>query len=855
MNSRKFNRAAAGFSLIEVMVAVVIVSIGLLALAALQLSLIRSSSESKAQSVALSLAKARLDELASYRTFADYRAITDESLNVAAGGVDYTRAIAVDRYVYNKAGTGVKYVAIGDTITDAQIKALSGGANLVPGREFKRLVSTVTWTDATGAPQRVRVEDAVSALDPSDTMVLNQLKNFGAARKAVSIIANPASVAGVIPIAIGNGTDTAATNPRPILLAQGNNTTLVETRFDIFTYAALNGATATAQSRVETSVVGCTCTTGSSTQQTFRPTYWDGSKYTTPDTRIGTPVSAPKNGVDQSDLCTACCRDHQDPTGVTGPKFDPRRADHNHYLESDLSDDIDMTSANNDYDESCRLIRVDGVFRVAQETYNDYFGLLATAGLSTDSPTTTIANAVPGSTQTAAYQAFVLNYLQARFISGPQSNYNIPINWATVSGNSALDSPSSATISVDTDPRFLHARGLYVDYLTDDVKQKIADAAVPANCPGTDGQPADSATEIQACVFKLLPFTSINLTEIASWTESNAAKLDVSDAAFKTTVNQVFPVKGQADVKGDADTGDTLTGSANVQRSSAGLAVTLPVFPDTELNETYVPNIMVDGSNQGFTIGVGNVTPVDERYYILLSGSEMLAVVDYNNKPAVISSFANSPCSSDEVGTDNVVVSDMDKILNNDNATKPDEFRCTPDQAVLPVLVTTEISNYNRESSVTVDNPCRNNQTGPMPFSKDFDVTDVSVSTLTTPGVDANADGDYLDVGDTVPVYSSTSIGTGTPTNTDRPGTKANSGEYTTFTVDPMQNNMRIAVTFGTRTNRCPANWSTYVNANGTAGNFDNAEKALYCIGNGNDAAPNWDRTSWIACPASVTIP
>ena len=859
MKSRKFPQRAAGFSLIEVMVAIVIISIGLLALASLQLSLIRSSSETKAQSVGMALAKQRLEVLSSYNSMDAYRAIADEASAPVPGnpigGVNYDRQIQVTRYIYDKAAVGaVKYVALtNDSDTDAQIKAID--PDYLPGREFKRVVATVTWTDSAGALQRVRVEDAISAIEPSDTIAVNKSKDYGAARKAVSIIANPASVAGVIPIAIGNGTDTAATNPRPILLAQGNNTTLVETRFDIFTYAALNGATATAQSRVETSVVGCTCRTAGGTQTTFRPTYWDGSKYVVPDTRSGTPVSAPKSGVDQSDLCTACCRDHQDPSGVTGPKFDPRRTNHNHYVETDLTSAVTMSSANNDYDEACRLIRVDGVFRVAQDTYNDYFGLLATAGLSQNSPTTTIAGAVPGTTQTTNYQTFVLNYLQARFITAPQANYNTPINFASVSGNSALDNPNTATISVDTDPQYLHARGLYIDYLTDDVRQKVHDAALPANCMGTDGQPADTTAETQACVFKLLPFTSINLTEIASWSETNANKVDVTDAAFKTTVNQVFPVKGRADVKAGAATGDQVTGISTVQRSSAGLAVALKVFPDSELNENYVPNMLTDSNNQVFSIGTGNATPSDERYYLLLTGSEMLAVVAYNSKPAILSSLANAECSTDEVATDNTVAGDLDNILGNDISNKPDEARCTPDAPTLPASVTTQVTNYNRQASVTVGNPCRNNATGPMPFSKDFDVTGITVNTLTTAGVDANADGDYLDVGDTAPVYSSSSLGTGTVTNTDRPGTKANNGEYTSFTVNPLTNKTRIEVAFGARTNRCPANWSIFINANGGAKNLTNSEKSQYCIGNGNSAVPNWDTTSWIDCPNSVTIP
>src|SRR3990167_11369524 len=99
-------RMQAGFSLIEVLVAAAVLSVGLLALASLQMSIVRTSSDSKAYSVALSLAKDKLEEL---RTFNDVRGVrsyqsltdgTDTPGNV--GGVEYSRGWTVTRYAYNR---------------------------------------------------------------------------------------------------------------------------------------------------------------------------------------------------------------------------------------------------------------------------------------------------------------------------------------------------------------------------------------------------------------------------------------------------------------------------------------------------------------------------------------------------------------------------------------------------------------------------------------------------------------------------------------------------------------------------------------------------------------------------------
>ena len=102
-------QARRGFSLVEVLVAVVIMSLGLLALASLQSALIRSSSDAKARSLAMAIAKQKIEQLAAYQTLGGfdngcvspstwtagsvscYRMITDET----ATAVDGNPAIAL----------------------------------------------------------------------------------------------------------------------------------------------------------------------------------------------------------------------------------------------------------------------------------------------------------------------------------------------------------------------------------------------------------------------------------------------------------------------------------------------------------------------------------------------------------------------------------------------------------------------------------------------------------------------------------------------------------------------------------------------------------------------------------------
>jgi hypothetical protein len=454
----------------------------------------------------------------------------------------------------------------------------------------------------------------------------------------------------------------------------------------------------------------------------------------------------------------------------------------------------------------------------------------------------------------------VLNYLDSRFIAGAQANYNTPIDPAGVTGASALDSPALAGIATASAPQYLHARGLFVDYLTDEVRQMVRDAGLPANCLGTDNQPADTNAEFRACVFKLLPFTSINLSEIAAWTATVPEKIDILNNDFKTTIDSQFPVKGKALLKIGAIEGDLSSGHATIQRTSAGLAVTQKVFPDSELNQANAPNMLTDINNQDFQVGTVVSTPSNEKFHVVLEGSQMLAGVAYGagNAPQVGFTLSGSGCNTDEnTGGDATAVNDMDGDTGNDNAGKPDEFRCIPDSGQnMGGSVNVTVSNYNRivAGGVTVANSCRNSgETTAMPYAKDYDVTAADLLTVAIAGVDANSDGDYLDVGDTAPTYTTTSLfGSASVANVDKPGILAVNGESTTVTANPLNNLARLRFTFGDFVYRCPSNWSTFITNDGAWINFNNPDKTANCsegTGNNPSNVPKWS-TTFAACPS-----
>lgn len=583
-------RRAAGFSLIEVLIAVVVLSIGLLALASLQMNLIRSSGDAKSQTVALALAKETLEQRRTFTDMADYEALTDVAEGAATtttmGGTVFSIWQEVDRYAWHTA--------------DAEFKAHADtgalGSGYVRNNEFKTVRVHVGWTDATGAEQEVVLEDAISAIPPENSARVARKRIDASNRKPRVIISDPSLEDGVIPIAIGDGSETAATNPRPNLAGFAGES-VRETNFDIYTYSALNDGTAQAQARVETAIVGCRCdkTTGDGNAIAFRPAFWNGTRYETPEEApYPPPAGQAMDGnrpVEQSDLCDACCRDHHDDeSGTLGALYSPRREEHTHF--------DGLTLATEEYDEACRLIRVDGFLRVAPDMYNEHFNLLKTASEFELPP--------PDDTAAGLYQDFVIDFLDTQF-TDRSSGYNTSLTEDQANTLAAPLVVDNVTVEQYQD-RWLHSRGLYVDYLESDAVNAINNAK--SNC-------ADGLTTSE-CVLRVLPFTSINLSEVADWAPSTEDLLDdqgevigefdiltVAKADFVEALTEGTPVRGKVQAKG----GGTTLAASMVRHSNTGLIGDEDFFinDDEETPEKVFQEFTVEGPACGNSLSNGSL--------------------------------------------------------------------------------------------------------------------------------------------------------------------------------------------------------------------------------------------------------
>ncbi len=604
----KMIRNGRGFSLIEVMVAVVVLSTGLLALAALQANLMRSAADSKARSRVAALVSSHLDAMRA----GGYASAASMPALACAGGNDVCQA---------QTEGAVGGLTIAHEVNEVLLSATA---------RYKTVRMVAQWTDAGGQTRSLAMNTVLSptALDASPTLVDKDLSG-DSAKQPIVRTTNPATP-GMIPIAVSATDSTAATNPRPELLTQGNNSSIIGTKFDVLTYTNESGGNAQIQRRVETMVVGCTCQYGAGGsnlptiyQQAQWPAVWTGERYDVyrPDSTTlkppGDAVKAgPASGVEQSPLCTECCRDHHDTDRTGVAKFDPERvleqgeAVHSHYAR-DKDGLLVLASTDNKgtYEESCRMIRVDGLWRTAADMYSRYTGLIATgvASGATDPATTGVPDTTAadnyGGNPAKGITGFVKDYLGE--LMGTSSGAT---SAAQLYANYGLNNPTELTIKRPenkvTDERYLHLRGLYVDHIEESAQERIEKALLPANCS------SGNKTE---CILPYVPFTTVNLTELAYWKSQVLKGSDYLDdtsilkveTASALTYSPTQPYRGRTNALSNAVNTDVAFATASILRSNSGVAVLQQgVDPDDDVQGAELPDrqqfrISASGSSGG----------------------------------------------------------------------------------------------------------------------------------------------------------------------------------------------------------------------------------------------------------------
>jgi len=737
MRTKRTTVGSAGFSMIDVLVAIVVLATALLALAALQGALTRNNADARARSQVVAFSEGLIDQLRS----GGYDAIASATITPsnasgataqqklaynaqqAAGISGLTTTITSTAYYGTTAGTG-------GTFSDTAPADLTSQTP-----RYKQVNVTTAWTDATGQARTLSLDTAVSPLTTSsDNSLDSQSLSISGSSTPVVREYNPGATAGVIPIAIGSTEQTAATNPKPELLAlNGNNSAVVGTSYNVLTY---NNADvdnlSIIQQRVDTLVVSCSCKFGGPVTaddntdfagvvtQPYRPTYWDGTHYVDP---TATSSATSPTGIDtdatQSPYCDICCRDHNDASTDT-VKFDPwdtSVTQYKHYrYDSPSNAFLEVASGDtNAYLNACRLIRVGGSYAVATDLNNYFFAMLATS--SPSSSATTAKSPVPDTTDTtdfgtggatAKYQAFVLDYLQSN-ISNLESHTipSVSTVAATYGGTSFnLNIPSSISIAYSaspTDYRYLHARGIYIDYLEPSAVTAVSNAIT--NC---------TTTPTSDCFLPLLPFTTINLTEIAGWSAATGSANCANPASAVSVNNQPIvdedfnSSRGVVTARSCAASGETSVVTASIGNSNAGIAATgtgfdNPVDPnDVVSKQTDTQTFQKTGAATVNNISATlSLTPVPTSKNAVLPQLYKGYQSTYPSISWQLDSVA-SPTGSLTACTANATGNGGNTQLNN--------YSCpsiaTASAAPITATMTVKLQKYNYAYTATGANPC-----------------------------------------------------------------------------------------------------------------------------------------------------
>lgn len=622
--NRPAQNNASGFSMIDVLVSIIVMATALLGLAVLQSSLTRNTADSRARSQLAQYADGLIDK--SRQT--GYSAIPIGTSTVtAASGATFSQA-ALD--VQNAAGISnlQAVTTVGEfTYADPNVRGANSNCTgqFIPSNsstntyscpvgngtpsQYKNVQVALTWTDATGTSRTLTENTVVSPLE-LDTGGGLQNASAGSTGITTPIVREPSPVVpGVIPIAIGANTDTAATNPRPELSSVQNATS-----YNVLTYKDLT-TQVQIQQRVETVIAGCSCQYGRQITTgvfapAWRPTFWDGTKYAEPTPAYTSPAGEDPTvaqatinnagtgfSAGQSPLCMQCCRDHHDYANdelnlnktAASPNdyitdtilYDPFRiaagdTAHTHYRWSGTPASfttVPITDTTHPYMESCRMIRVNGLWRVATDLNAEQVGLVATASQAANgipsAPASTMAATswIPDANAEVLYQNFVKDYLDQKVAQN-----GTPVA-PTLYHNEGLDAPTTLAFDGGTlgFAEYMHARGLYLDHLEPAAVNKIQDAAT--HC-------AAGSTTID-CVLPYIPFTSINLTELAIWAPPTGSGLqgvlqavNGSGVLGDFAVNNTPPIRGKITATNGRGNNDNIL--VKMTGSNSGIAGGVP---------------------------------------------------------------------------------------------------------------------------------------------------------------------------------------------------------------------------------------------------------------------------------------
>ena len=146
----KFLKNNQGFSMVEVLVSLVVLSVGLIGTGKYQIALLKNSSDVQARSQAINIAQKKIEEIKSYESLSAFGNIKSSDTLIAEA---------------SSAGTTLDFSTSGVSTT----YGLSWTVLQNTSPNYVEIEVVVTWNEANGAPQQVKLNSIVSQSDPNNS--------------------------------------------------------------------------------------------------------------------------------------------------------------------------------------------------------------------------------------------------------------------------------------------------------------------------------------------------------------------------------------------------------------------------------------------------------------------------------------------------------------------------------------------------------------------------------------------------------------------------------------------------------------------------------------------------------------
>jgi len=448
---------------------------------------------------------------------------------------DTTKTVNGVVYTIDKDVTDYYYTLTGDTFTTT--------TNGQPSSDYKQVEVTVSWVSTVGfrddegstvsaadlGTGSITLTSVIPAIISSASGRISDESTDGGAAPPISY--TPGQNPDVVSLNLGGNKFKESLLPSPDVIRRDE---LVETRFDVITYSQTGGPdSALFLRREEFSAVSCECELNGSNANNLarRPVIWAGDEYIGGDFVEKAYGTSANN--QQSSTCESCCRDHHDGgsnnnSNLYGPfkanaeyTSSNKSNDHKHYEQ----DGVSIAGNGDTYVEACRLVRVDGFFRVMQDFRREDQHIFPADFLTGPTDVATYSNYVTGAA-TSYYDAINGSYPGSPpCIGGPspcvaEPSYQQPSPATLVPG----DFPTWTSLPFGSDPtQQLRSRGVYIDYISSDLRSALI-------CLDPDGNAGDAdSCQFGDVVFdktgstnflEILPFFDVQLTFLNRWNES-----------------------------------------------------------------------------------------------------------------------------------------------------------------------------------------------------------------------------------------------------------------------------------------------------------------------------------------------